>query len=314
MLNRLRLSVLTTFVAFSLVLQACGGPPPATPTEQQEDPEETPVTAPPTTQAAESLPTEIPTDVIVIESTATPTEPPLPTDTPAPSPTLLAVNVTGEVCFPDGEIPSMTAYFEATDSESLVELPIAAGQSSYSVKLSEGIYIAYAWLPDFSRGGLYSRAVPCGLNVECEDHTVLAFSVSEEALVSGIDICDWYAGPFNVPYPPGKEPEQLTGDISGSLTYIQEEVPGLRVVAFNLSTNYFYWSSTMEGQTFYTIADLPPGDYNVVAYDEEGRAGGHANGSHELVSVAVRPGETTSGVDVTDWNAPEGTFPPDPTR
>jgi hypothetical protein len=208
----------------------------------------------------------------------------------------------------------MTAYFEATDSETLVELPIAGSQSSYSVKLPAGIYIAYAWLPDFSRGGLYSRAVPCGLDEECEDHTVLAFSVSEQAVASGIDICDWYAGPFNVPYPPGIEQEQLTGNISGNLAYIQDEIPGLRVVAFNLSTNYWYWSSTQEGQTFYTIADLPPGTYQVVAYDAEGRAGGHASGTHELIPVTVRPGETASQVDVTDWDAPEGTFPQDPTR
>jgi hypothetical protein len=208
----------------------------------------------------------------------------------------------------------MTAYFEATDAEALVELPIAAGQNSYSVKLPAGTYIAYAWLLDFSRGGLYSRAVPCGLNAECEDHTVLAFSVSEDSLLSGIDLCDWFAGPFNVPYPPGKEQEQLTGDIAGSLTYIQEEIPGLRVVAFNLSTNYWYWTSTQDGQSFYTIADLPPGTYQVVAYDAEGRAGGHASGNHEMIPVAVRPGEATTGVDITDWNAPEGTFPPDPTR
>jgi hypothetical protein len=208
----------------------------------------------------------------------------------------------------------MTAYFEATDSETVVELPIAAGQNNYSVKLPEGIYIAYAWLPDFSRGGLYSRAVPCGLNEECEDHTVLAFSVSENALISGIDICDWFAGPFNVPYPPGKEQEQLTGDISGSLSYTEDEIPGLRVVAFNQNTNYWYWSSTQEDQTSYTIADLPPGTYHVVAYDAEGRAGGHADGNHELIPVEVRPGELAAGVDVTDWNAPEGAFPPDPTR
>ena len=314
MLIRLRLSVLTACAAFSLMLPGCGGPAPTTPGEQQDDLLATMVATTLTAQAPETPPTEIPTDLPVVESTATPTEPPAPTDTPAPSPTPLEVNVTGEVCFPGGEIPPMTAYFEATDAEALVELPIAAGQNSYSVKLPAGTYIAYAWLLDFSRGGLYSRAVPCGLNAECEDHTVLAFSVSEDSLLSGIDLCDWFAGPFNVPYPPGKEQEQLTGDIAGSLTYIQDEIPGLRVVAFNLSTNYWYWTSTQDGQSFYTIADLPPGTYQVVAYDAEGRAGGHASGNHELIPVAVRPGEATTGVDITDWDAPEGTFPPDPTR
>lgn len=314
MLIRLRLSVFTAWAALSLVLPGCGAPPPATTAEQQDDSFATAVAETLTSLPTEIPPTEIPTDLPEIDSTATPTEPLAPTDTPVPSPTPLEFNVSGNICFPGGEIPPMTAFFEATDSQLLVELPITAGQSSYSLKLPAGTYIAYAWLVDFSRGGLYSRAVPCGMNEECEDHTVLAFNVSEDTLLTGIDLCDWYAGPFNVPYPPGRAQEQLTGAISGSLSYILDEIPGLRVVAFNLSTNYWYWSSTPEGQSFYSIAELPPGTYHVVAYDAEGRAGGHAGRNHDLLPVAVRSGETTSGVDITDWQAPEGTFPPDPTR
>jgi hypothetical protein len=314
MFIRLRLTFMTACFVLCWAAAGCSSPEPTATAVEQDDLLATMVAETLTAQTPDIPPTDIPTEPPELEFSATPTEVPVPTDTPAPSPTPLEENVTGSICFPVGEIPAMTAYFESTETGELVELPIAAGQDSYGVKLPEGIYIAYAWLPDFSRGGLYSRAVPCGLNAECEDHTILAFSTREDVLAEGIDICDWYAGPFNVPYPPGIEQEQLTGVITGNLTYLLDDIPGLRVVAFNLNTNYWYWSSTLEGQPFYTIPDLPPGAYHVVAYDAEGRAGGHATGNHELIPVEVRPGETTSQVDITDWNAPQGSFPPDPTR
>jgi hypothetical protein len=317
MFIRFRVLALAVYAASGFILAACGQTAAATPTEP-EDPLETSVTATLTVAAPEAGPvataTEPPTEAPVIEPTATPPASPTPTDTPTAAPTPLANNVSGAICFPSESIPAMNAYFEETETEALVELPIAAGQTSFEVKLAPGTYIAYAWLTDFSRGGLYSRAVPCGLNEECDDHTLLPFTASESELLTGIDLCDWYAGPFNVPYPPGKEQAELTGDISGNLTYIEEEIPGLRVVAFNLNTNYWYWTSTQEGQTFYTIAGLPPGTYHVVAYDAEGRAGGHAGGNHNLIDVPVQSGETTSGVDINDWDAPEGSFPEDPTR
>jgi hypothetical protein len=208
----------------------------------------------------------------------------------------------------------MTAFFENTDTEVLLELPIAADQDAYEVKLRSGTYIAYAWLLDFSRGGLYSRAVPCGLQTGCDDHTLLTFTVVETQVLQGIDLCDWYAGPFNVPYPPGRQPGEVTGTISGSIAYPGDSAPKMRVVASNTQTEYWYWVYTESSQGSYAIDDLPPGDYYIVAYLDDGQAGGHATASHDLIAVSVEPGKVTEGVTINDWDAPAGTFPPDPTR
>ena len=86
------------------------------------------------------------------------------------------------------------------------------------------------------------------------------------------------------------------------------------MVAFSIDTGYWYWVNTQPGQAFYGINNLPPGSYHVVAYDPQGRAGGHATGNHELIDVLVKAGELSEGADITDWSAPEGTFPTDPTR
>lgn len=250
------------------------------------------------------------------EVTPTITSSPQPSPTPSPeiTPTLPAYNVTGRTCFPNNNIPPMTAYFEETETSLLVELPIVAEQTTYQIRLQPGTYIAYAWLDDFSQGGLYSRAVPCGLGDTCEDHGLLPFTVTREDVLTDIDICDWYAGPFNVPYPVGKAPDDVTGRITGSLTYITEITPGLRVVAFNLGTSYWYWVSTIAEQSTFSISGLPAGRYHVVAYDAESRAGGHTDADNNLIEVVVNAGETTAGVTIDNWSAPSEAFPPDPTR
>jgi len=107
----------------------------------------------------------------------------------------------GKICFPSEMIPAMTVYFEDTMNGLVTEIPIAEGQSTYEVTLEPGTYLAYAWLPDFTFGGLYSYAVPCGLSVDCTDHDPLVVQVNPDQITNDIDICDWYLDPSLVPQP-----------------------------------------------------------------------------------------------------------------
>ena len=263
-------------------------------------------TVEPVGTASPSAPTA--TQTATVTSTPPPTITPTALLTPTPAP-----NVSGKVCYPAEGVPAMNAYFQETTTNGVVELPIATNQTSYKINLPQGTYIAYAWMPDFSLGGLYSKAVPCGLNASCNDHSPLPFTVTTGDTLTSIDLCDWYAGPFNVPYPPGQDHSKLTGSIAGGLTFPSEGIPKLRVVAFNVGTRNWYYVNTNPGSNAYTISELPPGTYHVVAYDAKGNAGGNADASHNLIDVMVKAGEKTSGADITDWYAPPGTFPPDPT-
>jgi hypothetical protein len=221
--------------------------------------------------------------------------------------------VTGRICFRTSEIPAMTVFFqesEEADEKETYELKVDAGQSSYSIDLAPGKYIAFAWVQDYSLGGLYSEAVPCGMGIECTDHKAITFEVKAGDKIEGIDICDWYA--FNVPQPPDRPEEEIRGSISGQISHPDGAPPELHVVAFNLDTSYWYYTLTLAGATRFTLSDLPPGNYHVVAYQRDGRAGGYADGGHTLIQVVVKAGETSSA-SITDWNAPVGTFPPDPT-
>lgn len=130
----------------------------------------------------------------------------LPTLTPAPPTATPGLGtVTGRICFPSERIPVMTAYFQNTATNRVTPMPIGENQPSYGFDLPPGEYIAYAWLPDFAMGGLYSEMVRCGGGADCTDHTPVAFEVEPARATNGIDLCDWYLRPSQVPIPPGVE-------------------------------------------------------------------------------------------------------------
>jgi len=131
---------------------------------------------------------------------ATPTSTPLPaTPTPTPGPG----TVTGRICFPSERIPAMTAYFQNINTSQVIKMAIGENQPSYGIDLPPGEYIAYVWLPDFVLGGLYSEFVLCGQGADCTDHTPVPFQVEPGRATNGIDLCDWYGQPGDVPRPPG---------------------------------------------------------------------------------------------------------------
>jgi Tol biopolymer transport system component len=101
----------------------------------------------------------------------------------------------------------MTVYFENVDTFELNPLPVAKGQSSYSVEVEPGQYMAYAYLnrPN-ATGGLYSEAVPCGLTDGCTDHNPRYFAVEAGQSLNGIDLCDWSAPEYIPPNPAPSDP------------------------------------------------------------------------------------------------------------
>ena len=299
-------------VTLSLLLTGCNRPAGVTPTPEASNDLGTRVAA---TMTAVNLATPVLPSPGAPQVTATPTEAATATQTPAATdtPEGSTKNVRGAICYPGEAIPPMTVYLQDTGTKKAVEIPIEANQSSYEAELPPGTYQAYAWLADFSRGGLYSQAVACGLQESCKDHSPVSFEVKPGAMIEGVDICDWYGGPFAVPYPPGKDTSQVTGAISGAIAY-PGAAPELKVTFFNLATQEWGYFLYKAGSSTYTLTGLAPGTYNVVAYAEDGQAGGHADSSHTLLPVTVKAGETTSGVEIGDWNAPAGSFPPNPSK
>ena len=118
---------------------------------------------------------------------------------------------------------------------------------------------------------------------------------------------------------------ETNGQITGKLMYPSEVIPALRIVAFRSGSNDFLEVETKPNSNSYTIKDVPPGLYTIVAYVLDGPAGlsgGYSRAvpcglsvqcaDHTLIEVEVRAGETLTNIDPVDWYAPEGSFPEDP--
>jgi len=127
-----------------------------------------------------------------------------------------------------------------------------------------------------------------------------------------------------IPGPANGMPGAANGSISGSLGYPSDEVPALQVVAFAAGDfKKFYKTEVPKAQSSFTIQQVPPGSYVVVAYTlDSPMRGGYSKAvacgleakctDHSLVPVKVEAGKTAGGVELKDWYAPENAFPPRP--
>ncbi len=277
--NRARKTIL---VLAALIVTACNLPAPAA----------TPVSDPMATMVAATMQALTPL--------ATPTAPVLAATPPPVTPTPTTGSVTGKTCFVNASVPDMNIYLQDTQSGAVFETFVPSGRQTYEIELPPGSYIAYAWLPDFSLGGLYS-ACPNGSG--CSSHAPLPFAVAAGQTVTGVDLCDWYHGPFDVPYPPNYTSDATVGAISGTIYgYPGGADASLTIVAFNQGTHYWYYYQPAAGVRVYTLDNLPPGTYQVVAYD----AGAHRGGTPANVNVVAGQ---TAVADISNWS---GSFPANP--
>ncbi len=118
-----------------------------------------------------------------------------------------------------------------------------------------------------------------------------------------------------------------TGTIKGDLSYPSEYYPGMAIYAFKADDySIYYLTETQDHQGDFVLADIPAGIYHLIAYAKKDGptnfGGGYTKAvpcglsvdcpDHTFIPVVVKAGETTIGVELSDWYAPEGTFPERP--
>ena len=119
------------------------------------------------------------------------------------------------------------------------------------------------------------------------------------------------------------------GSISGVVGFPSEEIPALRIYAIAVDGKAHFSATSARKQSRFSIKDVPAGQYFVVAYPvAKGEAPVEAGGwtrfvqcgmnanckDHALVPVTVTAGQVATGVNVADWYAQAGTFPPEPAQ
>lgn len=119
-----------------------------------------------------------------------------------------------------------------------------------------------------------------------------------------------------------------SGSIAGNVSFPSEGVPAMVIYAFPVdNSGVAYAVRTSDGDPTYAMHGLPVGVYNVVAYPASSPAGSVLAGGytaavvcglqtgcddHTLIPVTVTGGAMLTGIDVSDWYAPGGAYPPKP--
>ena len=249
---------------------------------------------------------------------------------PSPTPESAQVgSISGQLGYPSEVIPALRVVAFDADSDEFFYVDTIYNQNTYQITdLPVGIYHVVAYtlgggsFPAGLAGG-YTQSVPCGHTEECTDHSLIPVDVAGGQDTSNVNPNDWYFVENAFPPMPGTALSGGTGSITGSLSYPSEHIPPLRVFAFQVGSENYFYVDTAENQTSYQLDNLPTGYYTVVAYRKDGRlAGGYTHAvpcglsvectDQSLIEFAVNIGEVVTGIDPADWSAPEGTFPPPP--
>lgn len=128
----------------------------------------------------------------------------LPGATEGPPILDLAGAITGNLSYPSEGIPPLKVVaFDVGTQTPVTSVDTVAGQTTYSLPVPPGIYFVVAYTLDGQLAGGYTKAVQCGLSVECTDHSLLPVPAAHGIAMDGIDPADWYApaGSFPPPVP-----------------------------------------------------------------------------------------------------------------
>ena len=112
------------------------------------------------------------------------------------------------------------------------------------------------------------------------------------------------------------------GTITGLLSFPSERIPPLTIFAIRIDNGLltYYSIETAADQASYAI-EVDPGIYNVFG-NRDDFAGGYTKyvtcgmgascSDHSPLPVVVKAGKIVKNIDLADWYAPSGTFPPRP--
>ena len=115
----------------------------------------------------------------------------LPPATVAP---IATGSISGNLSYPSEFIPPLRVVAFNADTQEYIFVDTQQDQGTYQIdNLPPGTYHVVAYFPQLSLGGGYSQAVPCGLSVDCPDHSLIDVEVKPGEVTAGINPGDWYA-------------------------------------------------------------------------------------------------------------------------
>lgn len=102
--------------------------------------------------------------------------------------------IKGTLGYPSEGIPPLEVYaISTTDNSNYFFIKTSQNQNSFEIEdVDPGTYYVLAYSESNFAGG-WTKAVPCGLSVDCNDHSLTPVVVKAGVTTSGIELKDWYA-------------------------------------------------------------------------------------------------------------------------
>ena len=118
---------------------------------------------------------------------------PLPVGVETPIPA--TGSVSGSLSYPSEFIPAMQiVFFDVNDLSQWFFFNTAENTNTYQFDgLPVGTYYVVSYVVGGDFGGGYTQAVPCGLSVNCNDHSLIPVVISGGQVTGGVNPQDWYA-------------------------------------------------------------------------------------------------------------------------
>ncbi len=108
--------------------------------------------------------------------------------------------IQGNLSYPSEAIPPLRVVAINLTTQEAYFVDTEQNQRTYQIdNLPPGSYHVIAYLRDGSLAGGYTQMVPCGLSVECTDHSLITVIVQAGQITANIDPADWYAPPEAFP-------------------------------------------------------------------------------------------------------------------
>lgn len=122
-------------------------------------------------------------------------------------------------CTPPVDLHVCAEALDGSESLRTRKLRFTKDGYAYAIPVSAGLWRVYAATHSILPGyrAYYSRAVRCGLSVECVDHTPIVVEVKAGEVVSGVDPDDWFDfTPIPRPLPRPMGPPISSRAVAGS--------------------------------------------------------------------------------------------------
>ena len=132
----------------------------------------------------------VPQSPTVDAATSTSTLTPTITVTPTPVPG----SVSGMLSYPSEFIPALRVVAFSVDGFNYRYVDTMQDQGTYQITgLPPGKYHVVAYVIGGTLAGGYTEMVPCGLSVDCTDHSLIDVTVESGKDTPDVDPADWYA-------------------------------------------------------------------------------------------------------------------------